>query len=187
MSGSGLDMRVAWKLALGVTFVIGGVLVVQGVARMRGLAVALESDLRDDELILSGTLAAAVADIWSSSGPEAAAAFLERVRDHWPRSVISLRVLPAGDAATPVLTEPSITAFRRGRAGVVRAAAPVVVGDQTVAVVEVARELSREGTAAAALRRNQLASSPTCQSSSSRRSGTSARTNARGTSGRWRC
>ncbi|MCA9577293.1 MAG: HAMP domain-containing sensor histidine kinase [Polyangiales bacterium] len=149
-------MRVAWKLAAGMTCGVGVVLAAQGVFHAYRLADLQESELSDDELILSGTLATAVEDIWATSGLSGAQDFLGRVREDWPRSRIQLRTREEVDPRAPLPEAAEITTFQRGELWFVSAAAPVRIHDETVAVLEVSRDLTQDVVYAGNALRQQL-------------------------------
>lgn len=147
-------MRVAWKFALGLAFGIGIVLTAQGFLHLERLAAQQDTELRNDALILCGTLAAAVQDIWETSGPTGATKFLTRVRQNWPHSDIRLRVAGEADMGGVIPESPAITSVDTTT---LYATAPVVLDEQVVALVDVDYDVSSEAAYSSASVRQQVA------------------------------
>ena len=137
---------------------IGIVLTAQGFLHVERLAAQQDMELRNDALILSGTLAAAVQDIWETSGPSGATKFLTRVRQNWPHSTIHLRVAGESDMGSVIPSAPAIVSVD---ADSMHATAPVVLDEQVVALVDVDYDISSEVAYSSAAVRQQVAATVT--------------------------
>lgn len=147
------NMKLALKFSVAVTAGIGLILAAEGVLHVHRIAALQEAEIREDLTTLGETLANAVADAWAMGGHSRALAFIGRVNDRGERTHV--RLLPPEGVEDPS-AEPSVSLLSTKDDWHVVTLAPVLSNGETVAVLEIERQLPMERKYFASIRRTQI-------------------------------
>ncbi|MCA9582632.1 MAG: HAMP domain-containing histidine kinase [Myxococcales bacterium] len=150
-------MRLALKFAAALIAGMIVVFAIQGVFHVKQIADLQEREIRDDVVNLGETLSRAMAGIWLYAGKEQAEDFMRRVAaDH---ETTTMRFIEGEEmrAMGVIPTETSIEGQLDEGGWCLVAYAPIRVGDETLGLVRIERELPNERDYHESVLRTQVA------------------------------
>jgi len=150
------NMKLALRFSLAVTAGIGLILAAEGVLHVNRIAALQEAEIKEDVTTLGETLSNAVGEAWAMGGRPRALAFIGRVNDRGERT--HMRLLPpegVDDPSAPS-AEPRAGLLSTEDDWHVVALAPVRSNGETVAVLEIERQLPKERKYFASILRTQV-------------------------------
>ncbi len=150
------NMKLALRFSVAVTAGIGLILAAEGVLHVHRIAALQEAEIREELTTLGETLSNAVADAWAMGGHPRALAFIGRVNDRGERTHIRLLPPEGVDDPSAPSAEPSVSLLSTKDDWHVVTLAPVLSNGETVAVLEIERQLPMERKYFASIRRTQM-------------------------------